>query len=71
MAGSADVISGQVIAWGDLLLLLLLNGVLFASFILAKDFRKDTTEFESWAAGQETAEVIGEMRMTGEESEVV
>ena len=34
MAGTGDVLSGQVIRWTDVLLLLVLNGVLFASFIL-------------------------------------
>ena len=53
MAGTGDVISGQVIRWGDALLLLALNGVLFASFILAKDYRKGEKPAENWAAGRE------------------
>ena len=53
MAGTGDVISGQVIRWIDVLLLLGLNGVLFASFILAKDYRKEE-QLESWEPGKET-----------------
>ena len=52
MAGTGDVISGQVIRWTDVLLLLVLNGVLFASFILAKDYRKEKP-LESWEPGKE------------------
>lgn len=53
IAGTGDVISGQVIRWIDVLLLLVLNGVLFASFILAKDYRKEK-RLESWEPGKET-----------------
>lgn len=51
-AGSAEVISGQVIAWRDLLFLLIINGVCFASFILAKAYRKGETEEEKEAEGE-------------------
>ena len=51
MAGTGDVISGQVIRWVDVLLLLVLNGVLFASFILAKEYRKEKQPEDSWIEG--------------------
>ena len=51
MAGTGDVISGQVIRWVDVLLLLVLNGVLFASFILAKEYRKEKQPEDSWIGG--------------------
>ena len=57
MAGTGDVISGQVIRWIDVLLLLGLNGVLFASFILAKDYRKEE-QLESWEPGKETEDEV-------------
>lgn len=51
MAGTGDVISGQVIRWVDVLLLLVLNGVLFASFILAKEYRKEKQPEDSRIGG--------------------
>ena len=57
MAGTGDVISGQMIRWIDVLLLLGLNGVLFASFILAKDYRKEE-QLESWEPGKETEDEV-------------
>ena len=40
IAGSADVISGQVIAWRDVLILLILNCILFVPFIFTKIYGK-------------------------------
>lgn len=36
---SADVLQNQAIAWSDLLPALIINGLLFGSFLLAKEFR--------------------------------
>lgn len=44
VAGSADVISGQVIAWGDVLILLVLIAVLFAPFIFSKAYGKEAPQ---------------------------
>ena len=37
--GDVSVISNQIISWGDLLVLVIVNGVLFVPFILAKEYR--------------------------------
>ena len=38
--GSAEAFQNQYIAWGDLLPALLVNGVIFGGFLLAKPFRR-------------------------------
>ena len=48
IAGSADVISGQVIAWRDVLILLILNCILFVPFIFTKIYGK-----QEQSAGEE------------------
>ena len=52
LAGSADVISGQVIAWMDVLILLVLNGVLFAPFLFSKVYRKEVPQAAEEYANQ-------------------
>lgn len=42
LAGSADVINGQVIAWKDVLIVLLLNCVLYVPFLCSKIYGKET-----------------------------
>lgn len=41
---SADVLENQAIAWSDLPMALLVNGIIFGLFILAKPFRKGVAE---------------------------
>lgn len=40
---SADVIRNQSLSWGDLLPAVIINGLCFGFFLLAKVFRKETT----------------------------
>lgn len=44
---SEEVIAGQEMYWSDLLPALLINGILFGIFLLAKEFRKGEPGNES------------------------
>lgn len=52
LAGSTAIVSGQVIAWMDVLILLVLNGVLFAPFIFSKVYRKEDPQAAEEYANQ-------------------
>ena len=38
---SEEIIAGQEMYWGELLPALVINGILFGTFLLAKEFRKE------------------------------
>lgn len=41
---TAEVLENQVVGWGDVLLSLFLNGVIFGIFLFTKEFRKEEAE---------------------------
>ncbi len=51
---SADVMSDQSVSWGDIPIALLVNGVLFGLFILAKQYR----EKEAASAAEEALSAL-------------
>ena len=46
-SGNADMINNQLIAWKDVLLLLIFNLVLFVPFIFTKEFREPDKKVNS------------------------
>lgn len=59
LAGTADVISGQVISWLDILILLAANGVFYASFIASRAYRKGAEPMKIMGEETEAPECFG------------